>query len=45
MTEPARTILVEGVDAPGVLASVAAVFARHGTNIAGIQTLPSADPA
>ena len=39
MTDSARTILVEGLDAPGVLASVAGVFARRETNIAGIQTL------
>ena len=43
MTDSARTILVEGLDAPGVLASVAGVFARRETNIAGIQTLPSAE--
>ena len=41
MSDPTRTLLVESVDMPGVLASVAAVFARHDTNIAGIQTLPS----
>ena len=28
---------------PGVLASVAAVFARHDANISGIQTLPSVE--
>jgi energy-converting hydrogenase B subunit Q len=43
MTDSARTILVEGLDAPGVLASVAGVFARRETNIIGIQTLPSAE--
>lgn len=39
----ARTLLVEGLDAPGVLARVAGVFARHDTNITGIQTLPSVE--
>jgi energy-converting hydrogenase B subunit Q len=41
MSEPARTLLVEGPDVPGVLASVAGVFAKRDTNITGIQTLPS----
>jgi energy-converting hydrogenase B subunit Q len=43
MSDSARTLLVEGLDVPGVLASVAAVFARHDTNITGIQTLPSVE--
>jgi energy-converting hydrogenase B subunit Q len=43
MSDSARTILVEGLDVPGVLASVAGVFARRDTNITGIQTLPSAE--
>lgn len=43
MSDPARTLLVEGLDAPGVLASVAGVFARHDTNITSIQTLPSVE--
>jgi energy-converting hydrogenase B subunit Q len=43
MSEPARTLLVESLDVPGVLASVAAVFARHDANITGIQTLPSVE--
>jgi energy-converting hydrogenase B subunit Q len=43
MPEPARTLLIESLDVPGVLASVAAVFARHDANITGIQTLPSAE--
>jgi len=29
MSDSARTLLVEGLDVPGVLASVAGVFARH----------------
>jgi energy-converting hydrogenase B subunit Q len=41
MSKAARTLLVEGLDAPGVLASVAGVFAQHDTNITGIQTLPA----
>lgn len=36
-----RTLIVESVDMPGVLASVAAVFARHDANITSIQTLRS----
>ena len=43
MSDSARTLLVEGLDAPGVLASVAGVFARRGINITGIQTLPSVE--
>jgi energy-converting hydrogenase B subunit Q len=43
MSDLARTLLVEGLDVPGVLASVAAVFARLDTNISGIQTLPSVE--
>jgi energy-converting hydrogenase B subunit Q len=43
MSELARTLLIEGLDVPGVLASVAAVFARLDTNITGIQTLPSVE--
>jgi energy-converting hydrogenase B subunit Q len=43
MSDSARTLLVEGLDVPGVLASVAGVFARHDTNITGIQTLPSVE--
>jgi energy-converting hydrogenase B subunit Q len=43
MTEPARTLLIESLDVPGVLAKVAAVFARHDANITGIQTLPSGE--
>ena len=43
MSDPPRTLLVESLDVPGVLASVAAVFARHDANITGIQTLPSAE--
>jgi energy-converting hydrogenase B subunit Q len=43
MPEPARTLLIESLDVPGVLASVAAVFARHDANITGIQTLPSVE--
>jgi len=43
MSDAARTLLVEGADVPGVLASVAAVFARHETNITAIQTLPSVE--
>ena len=42
MSDTARTLLVEGLDVPGVLASVAGVFARRETNITSIQTLPSA---
>ncbi len=42
MSDSARTLLVEGLDVPGVLASVAGVFARRETNITAIQTLPSA---
>jgi energy-converting hydrogenase B subunit Q len=42
MADPARTLLVEADDVPGVLSRVALVFADHGTNISGIQTLPSA---
>ena len=42
MSDSARTLLVEGLDVPGVLASVAGVFARRETNITSIQTLPSA---
>ena len=42
MSDTARTLLVEGLDVPGVLASVAGVFARRQTNITAIQTLPSA---
>jgi energy-converting hydrogenase B subunit Q len=43
MSEPARTLLVETLDAPGVLANVAAVFARHDANITSIQTLASGE--
>jgi energy-converting hydrogenase B subunit Q len=43
MSEPARTLLIESLDAPGVLADVAAVFARHGANITSIQTLASGE--
>lgn len=43
MAEPPRTLLVETLDVPGVLASVTAVFARHDANITGIQTLPSTE--
>ena len=43
MSEAARTLLIEGQDVPGVLASVADVFARHQTNISAIQTLPSVE--
>ena len=43
MSDSARTLLVEGLDVPGVLASVAGVFARLDTNITGIQTLPSVE--
>jgi energy-converting hydrogenase B subunit Q len=43
MSDAARTLLVEGADVPGVLASVAAVFARHETNITAIQTLPTVE--
>ena len=43
MNESARTLLIEGLDAPGVLASVAGVFARHDTNITAVQTLPSVE--
>ena len=43
MSDLPRTLLVESLDVPGVLASVAAVFARHDANITGIQTLPSAE--
>jgi energy-converting hydrogenase B subunit Q len=43
MAEPAQTLLVESLDAPGVLASIATVFARRGANIVGIQTLSSGE--
>jgi energy-converting hydrogenase B subunit Q len=43
MSEAPRTLLVESLDVPGVLASVAAVFARHDANIIGIQSLPSVE--
>jgi energy-converting hydrogenase B subunit Q len=43
MNEPARTLLIESLDAPGVLANVAAVFARHDANITSIQTLASGE--
>ena len=43
MSQTGRTLLVESLDVPGVLASVAAVFARHEANITGIQTLPSVE--
>jgi energy-converting hydrogenase B subunit Q len=43
MGDAARTLLIESLDVPGVLASVAAVFARHDANIASIQSLPSVE--
>jgi energy-converting hydrogenase B subunit Q len=43
MIDSPRTLLIEGLDVPGVLASVAGVFARHDTNITAIQTLPSSE--
>ena len=43
MSEASRTLLVETLDVPGVLASVAAVFARHDANIAAIQSLPTVE--
>ena len=42
MADPARTLLLEADDVPGVLSRVAAVFAAHDANISGIQTLTAA---
>jgi energy-converting hydrogenase B subunit Q len=39
MADPARTLLLEVDDVPGVLSRVAAVFASQGANITSIQTL------
>jgi energy-converting hydrogenase B subunit Q len=39
MADPARTLLLEVDDVPGVLARVAAVFASQRANISAIQTL------
>jgi energy-converting hydrogenase B subunit Q len=39
MSDPARTLLLEADDVPGVLSRVAGVFAAHEANISGIQTL------
>ena len=39
MADPARTLLLEVDDVPGVLSRVAGVFASQGANITSIQTL------
>jgi energy-converting hydrogenase B subunit Q len=41
MADSPQTFLLDTDDVPGVLSSVAAVFASHGVNISGIQTLAS----